>query len=622
MNLIRIKTNLTVPIVMRQLLTPVVLGAAFFSHPTMANDRGFNNFQHPVHTGQRTISVNVINSRMDQNTPVQQPTRNRKLRLELHYSLGNENFRQNRIIVPELGKSCGKGCFNVKALLPQLSPRSLLNPAIPQLKPLVNRANDFRYHLNPTEIPVGMQVKYTWKFKEGSRYVREDVPVRTFTMPRPFVIAAMGDSFAAGEGAPNVAIDGPIRTPLGARNIENFADWSNRGSHRSRYSGFILGIQKFQRENLGVWVKYKHTAISSATLQPYDRDQKIKGGMLSEFRGARELWLSPGATSLIGLGQINESENRHTGQIRELENWITRNRYGYADVVLLSLGGNDSGFGDAITGAVTGSLALAFGSTVRSFEQGLNNASRFVDDLYREFDQVVKPKRIYWVNYPDLTSDENNRRSGISMDVTTSPSLMAFTAAVTGIDMGNAHILLKDYLNPRVRQWCGQSNTCRLIDVENRAMRHGINADPIERRWFNTFIDSQRRFCGGLDCSVHPNRAGFRGIYRDPVAQNLSRSYGETINRERGLSLASLTQNLRAIQSLRPNLGSIEASRKSRLSKEQKSLPRRLSIKDAMLQANKGKVVPQQKKSEILARIKKESPKQYAEMQAYMSKIK
>ena len=118
---------------------------------------------------------------------------------------------------------------------------------------------------------------------------------------------------------------------------------------------------------------------------------------------------------------------------------------------------------------------------------------------------------------------------------------LVMSAGISGSDLAEAEILLREILNPQVAQWCSQQENCSPIDVEGNALARGITAGNVESvregsrnsRWFNTFVDSYRHACGGMDCAVHPTRQGFAGIYQQAVFEKVLESYIASVKNPR-----------------------------------------------------------------------------------------
>jgi NAD(P)-dependent dehydrogenase (short-subunit alcohol dehydrogenase family) len=139
-------------------------------------------------------------------------------------------------------------------------------------------------------------------------------PSDTFVRIRPkfLTIAGMGDSYAAGEGAPD------SYNPTTKR-----ATWEEEQCHRSANSRLTKGVEKIA-EIPGVWVLYKNFACSGAT---------IYQGIIGHYNGLPPPYGDPPRKVI-------------DPQIDQLELWLSGQEL---DALLLSVGGNDIGFGEVVT---------------------------------------------------------------------------------------------------------------------------------------------------------------------------------------------------------------------------------------------------------------------------------
>lgn len=564
--------------------------------------RRFTNFTEPQFTGERNLMVTVSALGLDQNAPLGRSPATGRLKVEFQYRTETENWNRDRRIIPKIFSETTPGKRKLKVVLPQ---RSSLSRST---RSSVPRQNSPLYSKNPIKFRTAETVYYRWVARNDKGRVVVELPERNFRMPRPFSVAILGDSFGAGEGAPSKGKEKRLK-PASSLDVQgsndearfrHFAKWGDRGAHRSHRSGLVQAVKRFQKNNPDVWVEYIHTAISSATVGiGGDPDDENKLGMTKKFTGGREIFLetSLGAnlfrfvTAGNDLDLLDELNNPQPAQVSIVERWVGEERIGYADVVLLSIGGNDAGFGDVINHSLFSGLDTW--DDVRGwFSTNLENTDEAAEDLLESLENVILPKDrnrfVLWSNYPNLTRDENAQFKGlwqlpetVALGTATTaatapgvagavigsilapfgggalvaqsvvateavlaaanlnPWVLAMSLTISGNDLRNAERLLSDHLNPAVARWCEGSNSnretvseCSVVDINGNSLRHGITARK-DTRWFNTFINSSREICGGMDCSIHPNRAGYVGIYQEPFATELAQRYGRILEEEK-----------------------------------------------------------------------------------------
>ena len=480
------------------------------------SDIGIDQIRAPELDGLRAISARF---QPQDNNLFQQPFSRSvpagRHRLVLEYG-DNENLTGDHKIVAQIKPA--NTASRAEAVLPQ----GQLNPSYPDA---VFALNPHYYH-NPIKFVHGSSVFYRWCLQARDRNRCGDV--HQFSMPHPLVIGIMGDSYGAGEGAPH-----------NNSTVQDSVRWVDRDSHRSRNSGHYRAVLKFKQKYPQLWIESKHVAISGATLNT-DRESGLKSGFLTEAVGDTELkvygtWVTviAGAAPVAVPIPIPTRSHVHVeSQFRQIGEWLANSGYDRMHVLLISAGGNDAGFGNVIRDAILGTLSFAYPDTLRAFRGNLSVLRDFarqefkpaLNELVPSEQPSPPPQNIIWTTYPNMTLDQDNRRSGVIADASLNPSLMLMDQAVGADDMRNAEHLLVNELNPAVRQICEQIlDQCVIAEVENAAAGHGINATP-EKRWFNTFQDAQDDVQGSVDGAVHPNKAGY-ALYIEPVIHQLEALY-------------------------------------------------------------------------------------------------
>ncbi len=169
------------------------------------------------------------------------------------------------------------------------------------------------------------------------------------TAPREFVVVAMGDSYASGEGAPELpgsfSYDSATRRWVGTRET-----WTRRGDdldqarrcHRSPLSGFGQAIDRVRRTFAAseVTVTFRSVACSGAGIR-FTKDplsglpgtSTTGGGLLTRYIGF--------------AGENGPGDAPLAPQVQAIREHLTQTNK-RADAVLLNVGGNDFGFAHLI----------------------------------------------------------------------------------------------------------------------------------------------------------------------------------------------------------------------------------------------------------------------------------
>jgi hypothetical protein len=223
------------------------------------------------------------------------------------------------------------------------------------------------------------------------------------------------------------------------------------------------------------------------------------------------------------LGSQNK-DVRFTGQIEKAEEWLVDNQYDRIDLLFLSAGGNDAGFGGIIKDSISGLLGVTdfFDLTELEVERRLDETEAHIPNLRTSLQQRLNPAQVYWFNYPNLTRDQDGVHSDLIFQASENVLLEIIQGSVSARDLAIAERILKRQINPRVAKWCGTFSNCTVLDIQDRADGHGIGTRRAEDRWFNTFVDSHDIVQGSLDGAIHPNAAGHNNIYKPAALEVLN----------------------------------------------------------------------------------------------------
>ena len=166
------------------------------------------------------------------------------------------------------------------------------------------------------EYEPGTTVYYVWeiirKAKRGDKETTFRTDLKSFTMPRRITLAIMGDSFGSGEGAPDK--NGP--TPW----IDVL---EGEIAHRSPISGQELAVKEFFEDKPGFAYDYINVSCSGAVLSSIEKE-------LSHYMA------KDGIDGFIQYKKVSE--------------WLSARQYKDLDTIILSISGNDFGFGNLVFG--------------------------------------------------------------------------------------------------------------------------------------------------------------------------------------------------------------------------------------------------------------------------------
>lgn len=259
-------------------------------------------------------------------------------------------------------------------------------------------------------------------------------PIMLDAKVRDLLIAGLGDSFASGEGNPDLPIAfGDQRRfrnmyPQRKRN-DGFgsAEWTDQLCHRSLYGQHLRAALEIAVENPQAAVTFLDYSCSGASI-----DDGILGPQSYVERLADTDSASPGARAISG--------GSRDGQLYRLMRELCRAKLQIKggvpscpggefrrplDFLFLSVGGNDIGFSNIVAWAslrdsASASIASFFGATVsaKEFAQRMRSV---LPDAYARLaaalekavpltssgDGVFDPSRIILTAYPDLVTGES-----------------------------------------------------------------------------------------------------------------------------------------------------------------------------------------------------------------------
>ncbi len=263
--------------------------------------------------------------------------------------------------------------------------------------------------------------------------VEGERPIIVSAKVRDLLIAAMGDSFASGEGNPDVPVEFDDQRrfknlyPLRKDNhAGGSARWTDTLCHRSLYGQHLRAALQIGIENRQAAVTFLDYSCSGASIEdgilgPQDYVER-EGLTSSPKPGARPL------SGDSGDGQLNRLLREICLEKPEKKNGLLTCPGGKyrrpIDFLFLSVGGNDVGFSNiaawaTIRDGTSASLAKFFGATVSADEFGqamrdvlpqsyakLAKALEAALPIRSAADEVFDPTRVILSAYPDLVTNE------------------------------------------------------------------------------------------------------------------------------------------------------------------------------------------------------------------------
>jgi hypothetical protein len=339
------------------------------------------------------------------------------------------------------------------------------------------------------------------RIRSGSSFTDQVSEIKKFRMPDSFNIGIAGDSYGAGEGAPADEFE------LSGNNNDM---WLSCPCHRSKKSGLLRGVKKFI-------ARFPETAVDYSF-------QACSGAVVEHFYSSRQ------TTSTHAPGtRIYEDDcggPRVDIQFEKIrKDLITDRKHDAIQMLLMSGGGNNSGFGDVVVYYLIGPLNLAALNAAGNLVNqdvlaeyterinGLTNNYAGLDNGINEFFTEVRPI-IGITNYPDPTKGVNGR-CGASSPLGPDYPCARYETGFATSPKGEYDIIHDRFIVPLNNQVRATSSLgWNVIDIENEAGRNGIcNCDEA----YVNSIGASYAVQGDIYGTVHPNDEGYREMYKDKV---------------------------------------------------------------------------------------------------------
>jgi hypothetical protein len=330
------------------------------------------------------------------------------------------------------------------------------------------------------------------------------VTVQTIDL-RDHLIVSLGDSYASGEGVPDVAGEYAIRfPPCRAAGTFSFrtpcveqvvrpAQWSNAVCHRSSWAGPAQAALAIEQADPHSTVTFISLACSGAS---------IDKGLLGPHRGQ-----SPQVDQLVRLLCPPGSTCSAADRLR------------HVDALVISIGGNDLMFSEIITFCATSifgctGVHLSAQSPVAAAQQTLAAIGTRYVALFRAINERLSIAQVYLTENADATIGDNGQYCAIGG--------FPYGLRISSTDVAWLQQNLLAKLNTTERAVARTLGWVFIDGIADRFHGHGYCAADA---WFVTYPQSWRQQ-GDDEGTMHPNRQG-QLVY----AQRISAVVGTALNR-------------------------------------------------------------------------------------------
>lgn len=369
---------------------------------------------------------------------------------------------------------------------------------------------------NPVVHERGTCVFFRVRIARGGTVAFES-PARSFVMPDSYNIAVAGDSYGAGEGSPQDGFE-----PLG----DNSDMWSHDDCHRSRRSGLVRAVKRFIARNPDVAVDYVHVACTGARVRNLTRDEQTRA--VFDFSEPH-----PVQFDIVGEAFLGADGEHHD----EL------------NLLLVSIGGNDAGFGPYVADFIVLPGNAADDADIEDeIEDGLEQLADRLVELDEEVRERFPAAKIAIATYPDSTRGPLGRCGSAPGPVEFAGAYHCCLEAVDPVTNPVAEYRFTRNsfirpLNDTLRDAAASGNEpdawpdWYVLETEARMGDHGFCAcqEPFVNR-----LDMSVVTQGDIFGIAHPTRAGYREVYRDVGAATIARAYGDFVTQRKGALLIAL----------------------------------------------------------------------------------
>lgn len=324
-------------------------------------------------------------------------------------------------------------------------------------------------------------VKLTVTTPDGQAAVAE-----TVVTIKDLLIVSLGDSFASGQGNPDIPKKGGQK-----------AKWVDNLCSRSAFAGPAQAAFSIEQADSHTSVTFVSLACSGAT---------INAGLIGSF--------PKGNTSL-------------PPQVDKLKDILNGRQI---DALLISIGGNDIGFANLVAKCILDLNCSTSNSAQGILSAGLNSLQSRYQALSEKINGLPPVKRIFITEYPDLARNQNGQFCNNS-------PLFDLLGFLSRREAQWASEEVVRGLNDRVKAAADQHGWVYVGGIADKFATHGYCAG--DQRWVRTFGDAKKiqgtdnrcdlrnldsiRSCIISSGSVHPSEGG-HAWYATRLIEELQRA--------------------------------------------------------------------------------------------------
>jgi hypothetical protein len=357
---------------------------------------------------------------------------------------------------------------------------------------------DVRVTVSVGATPVSVRVE-----QEGKTTV-----VNGSVAPTDLLVVSLGDSYASGEGVPEV---NHIRAD--SQSVGKPAFWLDRRCHRSLASGPAIAAQKlandpdYRRSSVTfVPLACSGATITEGLLGPYVGAQKVSSLQAERrlFNTSRDFSTNPMLPPQLDvLAETLCPPQKFVGNTCSVQPRRP-------DLIFLSIGGNDVNFGPIVRKLVAKCDQDCVDGVKNNIRTDLGNLVKSYAELDRRLREQISGKTVVLGEYPDPT----HRDAKTFCSDWDKGSFVPKVATLFGygITDADAKVAYDEVIVPLSGTMCKAAETNRWHFVDGLIAAASDHGYCTQERWFNRFTDAtsaEHKMAG----SMHPNVLGHHDGY-------------------------------------------------------------------------------------------------------------
>jgi len=276
---------------------------------------------------------------------------------------------------------------------------------------------------------------------------------------KDWLIVSIGDSYASGEGNPD------IHQKWSHGTISSGPKWVDRRCHRSAAAGPVKAALQIEQSDPRSSVTFLSFACSGAT---------VKKGLTGEYDGV-------------------EPQDAREPLVPQLQQVAAAIGARQIDALIVSIGGNDIGFADVAKVCVENDAdplkKPCHEALDKSVAANLAELPTLYQELRREMSRTLRASAVFITEYPDPTYDDRGETCGVN------GRRLLVTVRAASARWARDGVLGK--LNQAIREAAATHGWIYVGDVASQFRTHGECA-PDHQRWFRTEEDA-RNIQGPID---------------------------------------------------------------------------------------------------------------------------